>query len=311
MGTEDKLYKKIQQAAENTPSNTFPGMEKVWTRVEEKLENNVLKKEKNNWKKISIAASILIVFTILFNLSKKEPTQRIDKNTITLTDTLKNEKIIQKEEEEEEEEVMAFFSESVKKRKEDTLVAFQKKNTPIKSLPHLSLQKDSITFPIEEVLLINNSNALGFISVTDSLSIQPNYPYNSYIATLGNRKMEYSNFSANGIANKNPIQTIKKPNPLVIIDGKVDSLHHLKTLDEETIDSIYVLTNPLYIINGVEYSENSLFGQNPTSPYYPLDKQKIISTTILYKEEGEKIYGKKGKEGVVIIKTKNGKPIQK
>lgn len=305
MGTEDKLYKKIQQAAENTPSETFPGMEKVWSRVEEKLETNVLKKEKNNWKKISIAASIVIVFTILFNLNKKESIQTIDKNTITLTDTLKKEEVIQKE------EVIAFFSDTVKKSKEDTLVAFQKKNILIKSLPHLSLQKDSIVFPNEEVQLITNSNALGFISATDSLLIQPNYPYNSYTATLGNRKMEYSSFSANDNSSQNPIQSIKKTNPLVIIDGKVDSLHHLKTLDTENIDSIYVLTSPLYIINGVEYSEASLFGQNPTSPYYPLDKQKIISTTILYKEEGEKIYGKKGKEGVVIITTKNGKPNQK
>ena len=96
MGTEDKLYKKIQQAAENIPSDTFPGMEKVWTRVEEKLQNNTLKKEKNNWKKISIAASIIIVFTVLFNLNKKEPIQTIDKNIITLTDTLKKEEIIQK-----------------------------------------------------------------------------------------------------------------------------------------------------------------------------------------------------------------------
>ncbi|MBF02905.1 MAG: hypothetical protein CMP76_06375 [Flavobacterium sp.] len=305
MGTEDKLYKKIQQAAENIPSDTFPGMEKVWTRVEEKLQNNTLKKEKNNWKKISIAASVIIVFTVLFNLNKKEPIQTIDKNTITLTDTLKKEELIQKE------EVMAFFSDTVKKRKEDTLVAFQKKNILIKSLPLLSLQKDSISFPSEEVQLITNSNALGFIPATDSISTQTNHQFNSYTATLGNRKMEYSNFSANGIANENPIQTIKKTNPLVIIDGKVDSLHHLKTLDAENVDSIYVLTNPLYIINGVEYSEASLFGQNPTSPYYPLDNQKIISTTILYKEEGEKIYGKKGKEGVVIITTKNGKPNQK
>jgi hypothetical protein len=43
MNTEDKIYKKIQQASEKLTNESFPGMEKLWSRVEEKLDTNVLK----------------------------------------------------------------------------------------------------------------------------------------------------------------------------------------------------------------------------------------------------------------------------
>ena len=42
MGTEEKLYKKIQQAAENAEQKDFPGMEKIWARVEDKMEKTRL-----------------------------------------------------------------------------------------------------------------------------------------------------------------------------------------------------------------------------------------------------------------------------
>ena len=38
MGTEDKLYNKIKHAAENAEQKDFPGMDKIWARVEEKLD---------------------------------------------------------------------------------------------------------------------------------------------------------------------------------------------------------------------------------------------------------------------------------
>ena len=55
MGTEEKLYKKIQQAAENAEQKDFPGMEKIWARVEDKLETQTLQKEKHLWKKFPMS----------------------------------------------------------------------------------------------------------------------------------------------------------------------------------------------------------------------------------------------------------------
>ena len=57
-----------------------------------------------------------------------------------------------------------------------------------------------------------------------------------------------------------------------------------------------------------EFSEEELFGKNPTSKYAPLNKQDITATTVYQGEDAIKLYGNKGKNGVVIITTKNGKP---
>ena len=99
--------------------------------------------------------------------------------------------------------------------------------------------------------------------------------------------------------------------PLVVVDGKPianskkSGEEIVSELDKEAFDTVY-LKEPLYIINGAYYSEESLFGKNPTSPYAPLDKQEIKTIKILQDENATAVYGEKGKKGVVIITTKTG-----
>ena len=90
---------------------------------------------------------------------------------------------------------------------------------------------------------------------------------------------------------------------LLLIDGKV-SKKSLNNINPEEIESIIELKEPVYFINGVEYSEESLFGENPTSPYAPLSKQKIEKIEVIQPADAVKIYGKKGEKGVVIISIK-------
>ena len=71
MGTEEKLYKKLQQAAENAEQKDFPGMEKIWARVEDKLETQTLQKEKHLWKKIAVAASVVLLGTLIWGSPPK------------------------------------------------------------------------------------------------------------------------------------------------------------------------------------------------------------------------------------------------
>ena len=99
-----------------------------------------------------------------------------------------------------------------------------------------------------------------------------------------------------------------KDDPLLVVDDKAEDLQSIGKLNADEIDSIVVLAEPLYIINGVEYSEKEVFGPNPTSPYSPLNEQDIETISILQKEKATEIYGRKGEKGVVIITTKNGKP---
>ncbi|MBP9793736.1 MAG: hypothetical protein KBC56_07030, partial [Flavobacterium sp.] len=109
---------------------------------------------------------------------------------------------------------------------------------------------------------------------------------------------------------KNKKQLAKKAPPLVVVDGKATDKKVSDIQNSDDFETIVELKNPLYIINGVEYTEKEMFGPNPTSPYYPLNKQEIESLSIYQDEEAIELYGEKGKNGVVVVKTKNGKPIK-
>ena len=109
----------------------------------------------------------------------------------------------------------------------------------------------------------------------------------------------------------NQVSNAKKEKPLLVYNNKVDNKQTVKEVEMDDIESIVELPDPLYIINGVEYTEQELFGPNPTSPYTPLGEQEIDSITVLQQEKAMAAYGVKGKKGVVIISTKNGKPAAK
>ena len=104
------------------------------------------------------------------------------------------------------------------------------------------------------------------------------------------------------------VNNTQKEEPLVVIDNKAVK-KSIKELEFTDGDSLIVLKEPLYIINGVEYTEQELFGPNPTSPYTPLNKQEIETLSILQDQKAVEQFGKKGSKGVVIITTKNGKPV--
>ena len=78
MDNQDKLYQQFKDASQKAPEKDFPAMEKVWSRVEEKLDKKALTKESKLWKKIAVAASILLIITLGSQFLKLEN----DKNVI-------------------------------------------------------------------------------------------------------------------------------------------------------------------------------------------------------------------------------------
>jgi hypothetical protein len=315
MGTEDKLYNKIKHAAENAEQKDFPGMDKIWARVEEKLDTNVAKKETSNWKKIAVAASIVLVGTIgyqfytnteivntpvIVNESKIEP---LESNEV-LVETQEN-KIISSEEADaildnqinkpsSETVVTTVYPEEINILNDDEIVTYvradKKDKTAVKEqielIPFGKNQEEELT-------------SRGYFNAASTNS--PKY------ATAKGIKREQFDTDYSNVVETNTEQT-KKSAPLVVIDGKASNEKELRNMSSSQLDSIIVLKEPLYIINGVQYSEQELFGPNPTSPYAPLTRQDIIKTVILQEADAEKEYGDKGKKGVVIITTKDGKP---
>ncbi|GGD31350.1 VWA domain-containing protein [Flavobacterium orientale] len=92
MENQDKLYDKMKQAAKNAESNSFPGMEKVWARVEEKLDKKEDKKVIILWKKWAIAASLLLFVSIGYQFLKSDKEVIKNENPIVIEnkDTIQN-----------------------------------------------------------------------------------------------------------------------------------------------------------------------------------------------------------------------------
>ena len=295
MGTEEKLYKKIQQAAENAEQKDFPGMEKIWARVEDKMETQTLQKEKHLWKKLAVAASIVLVGTITFFLLQEKENVVIPENTVTTIDSSKNTIPTP-----ETANGLVNTTSEIKKEAEQILqqqIVIQNNIVINDTINYKSKKEVMIPTPIamEEVQeMAKTSLVPSYISMSNSASIN-----NSGYLTKGKR-YDVTMKSAETTQEKDK----KEPNDdLLLIDGKL-SKKSLNNLNPEEIESVVELKEPIYYINGVEYSEESLFGENPTSPYAPLSKQKIDTIVILQPEKAIPIYGEKGKKGVVIITIK-------
>ena len=302
MNTEDKIYNKIKSAADKGSTTDFSGMDKVWNRVEDKLDAQVSKTESSKWKKIAVAASILVIGTIAYNFFNNEPEIITNENTVVVNDSILSNT------------ANAVVEISEEKQLEKSEIKFENPN--IDTNADAILEKQIKEKPVV-VTTIKNSNPLVMADEIQAEELVEDkiiegYDYskgNSFVASSKKEQNErYSNYTITETAAPKSAYQEKKLNPLVVVDGEAKKGMKVEELNGKEMDSIVYLKEPLYIINGKEYSEKELFGPNPTSPYAPLNQQDIISTTIYQGEDATKLYGEKGKKGVVIITTKNGKP---
>lgn len=318
MGTEDKLYNKIKHAAENAEQKDFPGMDKVWARVEEKLDTNVAKKETSNWKKIAVAASVVLLTTIGYQFYTNTETVEtpVIVNETKIESLESNEVLVETQENQiiSSEEANIILDNQINKPNKEAVVTNAKPILPNEIsivnndeiVTYVRTEKKDKTAVKEQIELMpfgkNQEEELtsrGYFNAASTNSPK-------YTTTKGVKKEQFD-IDYSNVVETNTEQT-KKSAPLVVIDGKASNEKELRNISSSQLDSIIVLKEPLYIINGVQYSEQELFGPNPTSPYAPLTRQDIIKTVILQEADAEKEYGDKGKKGVVIITTKDGKP---
>ncbi len=303
MENQDKLYNQFKSAAENAEKKDFPAMENVWNRVEQKLDTKVLKKETKLWKKLAVAASVLLVATLGYHFWQEEKVI-IDNSKIVNQDSIVKPDIVEENNQtiatsETQHPAIKENAEEILKEQTKTadVVVMNDSVKPKKMVISMPAAVSEVRIEKDEIKEEKQPNAYNGYSdneVYKARSVQNN----------GYRTMLNSS-GRNAEAKK---KSIKKDEPLLVIDDKAEDLQNIGKLNPEDVESIVVLAEPLYIINGVEYSEKEVFGPNPTSPYTPLNEQDIETISILQKEKATEIYGKKGEKGVVIITTKNGKP---
>ena len=303
MENQDKLYNQFKSAAENAEKKDFPAMESVWNRVEQKLDTKVLKKETKLWKKLAVAASVLLVATLGYHFWQEEKVI-IDNSKIVNQDSIVKPNIV---EENNQTIVTSETQHPAIKENAEEILKEQTKTADV------VVMNDSVK---PKKMVISMPAAVSEVRIEKDEIKEEKQP-NSYNGYLDNEVYKARSVQNNGYrtmlnsSGRNAEakkKSIKKDDPLLVIDDKAEDLQNIGKLNPEDVESIVVLAEPLYIINGVEYSEKEVFGPNPTSPYSPLNEQDIETISILQKEKATEIYGKKGEKGVVIITTKNGKP---
>ena len=295
MGTEEKLYKKIQQAAENAEQKDFPGMEKIWARVEDKLETQTLQKEKHLWKKLAVAASIVLVGTLAFFLLQEKENVIIPENTITTIDSSKNSIPTP-----ETANGLVNTSPEIKKDAEQILqqqIVIQNNIVINDTINYKSKKEVALpTIAMEEVQEVAKTSLAP--SYNNSMSNSASTNNSGYLAKGKRYDITMNSAETTQEKDKNVAN-----DDLVVIDGKLTKKSP-KNISNADYESVIELKNPLYYINGVAYTEEELYGENPTSPYAPLSKQNIDTIVVLQPERAIPIYGDKGKNGVIIITIK-------
>ncbi len=291
------IFNKIKTAAENAATKDFQSMEKIWSRIDAKLDTKVEKKNNNNWKKLLVAASVLLIATIGYQFFKSEKEISLPNNQI-VTKTV--EKPITNDSLENQNALFSIKNPKIKENADKILDA-QTSNSNVVASAEVVVENAAEINEVAKLLGADRNNIASSNS-NSSWLVDRNFNsrgvYHDEAQKMNTMEEE---------ANK---QQTKKLEPLIIADGLV-SKKSISEFDKDTIDSIVELTNPIYYINSILYTEEELFGPNPTSPYSPLNKQNIESTTVLSPEKAVKIYGERGKNGVVLITTKDGKPISK
>ncbi len=86
MENQDKIFKQFKEAAQKSESRDFPAMEKVWDRVEEKLDRKKDRKVIALWKKLAVAASLLLLLSLGYQFFRSDekihPAKDNDRNVV-------------------------------------------------------------------------------------------------------------------------------------------------------------------------------------------------------------------------------------
>lgn len=403
MDNQDKIFEKIKNAAHKAEEKDFPGMDRIWQRVDAKLEQKELQTKSKTWKKMAVAASLLLIFSIGYQFFKT------DSKIITPNETKANSVVVQEKQdtaiiEKPSENIRPDAATILKKQieKQTPLVVAEKNNSEIKNIAEEVVMTETKDIMIRGAAEAQKSEAIALEEMSAKAKMTTTYNATNRIisgiitdesnapipgATIlvkGTKNATSSNFNgefriqaekgdilvfsfigfdtSSAIVEKSDKMNMKLRNnsmalnevvvvgygtrkkkdligavasvsrtdvkkaaeasaPLVVLNGKVTDTDYKSVkeakrkipyqLGDEELESLTVLKEPLYIINGVEYTEESLFGTHPTSPYAPLNKQNIETMEVFQDKEAVAKFGKKGSKGVVIITTKNRMPSQK
>lgn len=314
----DKKFSEASQAIEEPA--TFPGFDKVWAKVEEKLDQ---KEEKKRilpvWLPYGIAASLIIGLGAFYFINKNSdekfvpsivqkatpletpPHQDITQIDSTIQSNIKKEVGLNKEQIQNVEKIAT---------KNGGSILIKQDINNLKIINTNKLQGDTLrTDDIREVLI---AGALGVkkrvdavvgsnqIIATNSLSQNSNYGfYNNSNAVNSAPQIAKGDYQNNAPTTNLKNEFSQNNNAMFALQGRVAGVQIQPGASQNiTIRgsrSISGNNQTLYIIDGVPKSYEQIQKLNP---------QKIESVEVLKDASVTALYGSRASNGVIIVRTK-------
>ncbi|MPS71749.1 MAG: DUF3520 domain-containing protein [Chryseobacterium sp.] len=296
----DKMFSDAGKSAEENP--TFPAFEKVWGKVEEKLDKKENKKRIIPiWFPYGIAAGLALTFGVLYFMKddkvhiKPQVADRIEGKPVNPNqiETAKKAQEINKTFEEN------LVKNPIKPSEAKDIIAYQNVRTEDEistSVPIAPSAIISAPVPMPSQIVTNE--------VRENIIMNPSVKQN-YVTTEKTKEVEPIVVNAMGI--KREQKSLGYVNTTVNqqLEGKVAGINVSPNLnladfapDNLSIRGVTSLNQnnqPLYVIDGIPYQNVNL--QN-------IDANKIKNVEVLKDAAATSLYGSRGMNGVVVIKTK-------
>jgi Ca-activated chloride channel family protein len=305
MDNQDKIFKQIKDASHKAEAKDFPAMEKVWARVEEKLDKKEDKKVIALWKKVAVAASLLLFFSLgyqFFNSDKEIIAPKVTpENRIVIEETPKAATPIIVEQ-----ATPNVTSPIIKK---DAGMILQKQ---IEEQKGLAVNDSAYNFKTQKARVIKTE---------DEYSISAPSPLNEVAITAQSIKKEKkelgyavttissADYTRQTPGKRNLRDGDKKSNDdnfAKVLNGKVAGVDVIadksmgasaKQVIIRGYSSLSQSNTPLYVVDGVPIDSKQASVLNPND---------IKNLEIIKGNSATALYGSAGRDGVIIIETKNG-----
>ena len=297
----DQLFSdESKKAEENT---TFPSFEKVWEKVENRLdevENTTKKRIIPIWLPYSIAASLVFTFGIMYFFNQKETISNYSNIASNGSDELIDNQNFKNNLDSAK---IAKLDQSIKQNiKESHLNETSKNDNIVKtkiSLPQvlgaskISNQENVSSYINAEAdkakeIAVNDDNQIMLAKAAPSPKVESNASIESerIIETKKYKSAEVSRMSLNNQ---------KTSEQLTAMAEQPSFSDYVVNNDEDFKISRKHASEPLYIVDG--YVADAKFLKN-------YNKRKITSLNIVEGDNAKKLYGNLAKKGVVVITTK-------
>ena len=297
----DQLFSdESKKAEENT---TFPSFEKVWEKVENRLdevENTTKKRIIPIWLPYSIAASLVFTFGIMYFFNQKETISNYSNIASNGSDELIDNQNFKNNLDSAK---IAKLDQSIKQNiKESHLNETSKNDNIVKtkiSLPQvlgaskILNQENVSSYNNAEAdktkeIAVNDDNQIMLAKAAPSPKVESNASIESegIIETKKYKSAEVSRMSLNNQ---------KTSEQLTAMAEQPSFSDYVVNNDEDFKISRKHASEPLYIVDG--YVADAKFLKN-------YNKRKITSLNIVEGDNAKKLYGNLAKKGVVVITTK-------